>query len=333
MDSTGALALDERARAPARDRRGNHRPGDGNGLRRPRLARHRGRDARPASSPAATPTSSRRSQKRITARYEASTSPRKVTESQGPKDGLHVTFEGDDAPPRRRSFDRVLVAVGRRANGDRSAPTPPASRSTSAASSPVDEQMRTNVEHIYAIGDVVGEPMLAHKATHEGEGGGRGDRRARRRPSTPAPSPRVAYTDPEVAWMGLTETEAKAARRRATRSAVFPGRPSGRALAIGRPEGLTKLLVDPATRRLLGAGIVGVERRRADRRGGLALEIGRRRRGHRADRPPAPDPVRDGRPSPPRRRRHDHRPVPQALREVGGAPGRSRRAHGATSPR
>jgi dihydrolipoamide dehydrogenase len=120
----------------------------------------------------------------------------------------------------------------------------------------VDEQMRTNVPHIFAIGDVVGEPMLAHKASHEGKVAAEAiaghdvafDARA---------IPSVAYTDPEVAWMGLTETRAKA-EGIPVETAVFPWAASGRALGVGRPEGMTKLVLEPGTKRLLGAGIVGV---------------------------------------------------------------------------
>ena len=157
-----------------------------------------------------------------------------------------MTFEGDGAP-QPQIFDYVLLAVGRRPNGGRSTPKPRAYRSTSAASFPVDKQMRTNVPHIYAIGDIVGEPMLAHKATHEGKlaaeviAGHKVAFDARTIPS-------VAYTDPEVAWMGLTETQARA-QGVEYEKAVFPWAASGRALATGREEGMTKLLFDKNTRR------------------------------------------------------------------------------------
>ena len=135
--------------------------------------------------------------------------------------------------------------------------------------------MRTNVPGIYAIGDIVGGPMLAHKATHEGKiaaeviagvAGAEFDART---------IPSVAYTDPEVAWMGLTETEAARAGIEYEK-AMFPWAASGRALGLGRDEGMTKLLFEPGTRRLLGAGIVGVERRRADRRDRPRARDGRR---------------------------------------------------------
>jgi dihydrolipoamide dehydrogenase len=194
-------------------------------------------------------------QKRITARYEAIHLGTRVAEVKARKDGLHVTFEGDDAPP-GRIVDRVLVAVGRRANGDRIGADAAGVEVDERGVIAVDEQMRTNVAHIHAIGDIVGEPMLAHKASHEGKVAAEaiaGQKVA----FDPRAIPSVAYTDPEVAWMGLTETEAKAGGIKFER-ASFPWAASGRALSLGRDEGLTKLLVEPDTKRLLGAGMVGV---------------------------------------------------------------------------
>jgi dihydrolipoamide dehydrogenase len=169
-------------------------------------------------------------------------------------DGLTVSFAGEGAPA-TQTFDRILVAVGRRPNG--------AGVGAEAAGVEVDErgfiavdgQMRTNVGHVFAIGDVVGEPMLAHKATHEAKVAAeviagenvRWDARS---------IPNVAYTDPEIAWTGLTETRAQA-EGIAYEKATFPWAASGRSLAQGRDDGLTKLLVEPETRRVLGAGIVG----------------------------------------------------------------------------
>ena len=155
---------------------------------------------------------------------------------------------------------------------------------------PVDNQMRTNVPHIYAIGDIVGEPMLAHKASHEGKlaaeviAGHKAAFDARTIPS-------VAYTDPEVAWMGLTETQAKA-QGIEIEKAVFPWAASGRARATARDEGITKLLFDKSTRRLLGAAIVGPNAGELIAETVLALEMGADAAGHRAHHPSASDACR-----------------------------------------
>ena len=193
-------------------------------------------------------------EKRLKARLAAIHLQAKVSSVKSEKDGLAVTFDGSAAPPAAR-FDRVLIAVGRRPNGalidaDKAGVTVDA-RGFIA----VDRQMRTNQPHIFAIGDVIGNPMLAHKASHEGKvaaevaAGHKAGFDARVIPS-------VAYTDPEVAWVGLTETDA-AARGVAFEKAVFPWAASGRALSLGRSEGLTKLLFDPQDKRIIGAGIVG----------------------------------------------------------------------------
>jgi dihydrolipoamide dehydrogenase len=193
-------------------------------------------------------------QHRIEKRYENVFLSTKVTSLAPLQDGVHVTFEGPKAPP-SDLFQRVLVAVGRRPNGDLLG-----AEAAGLAVDPrgflrVDAQQRTNLAHIFAIGDLVGEPMLAHKASHEGKvaaeviAGQKSAFDARAIPS-------VAYTDPEVAWMGLTETQA-AERGIAVEKSVFPWLASARALGIGREEGLTKLIFEPGSRRLLGAGIVG----------------------------------------------------------------------------
>ncbi len=193
--------------------------------------------------------------KRVGDRYEAIHLGTRLGGVEARDDGLHVTFEGDGAPGQER-YDRILVAVGRRANGGRIAAERAGVHVDDAGLIGVDPQMRTNVGHIFAIGDVVGEPMLAHKASHEAKvaaeviAGHDVSFDARTIPS-------VAYTDPEVAWMGLTETQAKA-QGVAYEKASFPWAASGRALSLGRSDGLTKLLVDPETRRVLGAGVVGV---------------------------------------------------------------------------
>jgi dihydrolipoamide dehydrogenase len=193
-------------------------------------------------------------QKRIESRYEAILLGTKVESIKAQKSGLKVSFSGDRPDA---TFDRVLVAVGRRPNGSELAADAAGVTVDDRGFIPVDRQLRTNVPWIYAIGDIVGDPMLAHKASHEGStaaeviagiAGAEFDARA---------IPSVAYTDPEVAWMGLTETEAKSSGVEYEK-AVFPWAASGRALSIGRDDGLTKLLVEPGSRRVLGAGIVGI---------------------------------------------------------------------------
>ncbi|MGE5635601.1 MAG: dihydrolipoyl dehydrogenase [Nocardioidaceae bacterium] len=192
--------------------------------------------------------------KRIEKRYEAILLKTRVAKVEAGDDGLRVQFEGDDAPE-PQVYDRILLAVGRRPNGASLRAENAGVLVDERGFIPVDAQMRTNVPHVFAIGDVVGEPMLAHKATHEGKvaaeviAGHSASFDARAIPS-------VAYTDPEVAWMGLTETEAKAHGVPYEKGA-FPWAASGRALSLGRDDGSTKLLVDPDTRRVLGAGIVG----------------------------------------------------------------------------
>jgi len=207
--------------------------------------------------------------KRIEQRYAAIHLSTKVDKIEAQDDGLHVTFSGDVADA---VFDRVLVAVGRVPNG--------AGLGLDAAGVHVDErgfvsvdaQQRTNIPHIYAIGDVAGGPMLAHKATAEGHVAAEviaGHDAA----FEPRGIPSVAYTDPEVAWVGLTETEAKDSGV-AYEKSVFPWSASGRALAIGGADGSTKLLRDPKTGRVLGAGIVGPHAGDLIAEAGLALEMG-----------------------------------------------------------
>jgi dihydrolipoamide dehydrogenase len=193
--------------------------------------------------------------KRISGRYEAVHVGVRVASVDARDDGLHVTYEGGPEPE-PAVFDRILVAVGRRPNG--------ASVGAEAAGVAVDErgfirvdsQMRTNVPHIFAIGDVVGEPMLAHKASHEAKVAAEviaGEDVAFDARSIPS----VAYTDPEVAWTGLTETRARAEGVE-VRTAAFPWAASGRAIGMGRTDGLTKLVVDASSGLVLGAGIVGI---------------------------------------------------------------------------
>ncbi len=193
-------------------------------------------------------------QKRITSRYSGIFVNTKVTSVEAADDGLHVTFEGAKMPE-NTIFDRVLVSTGRIPNGKLIGADLADVEVTDRGFIPVDKQMRTNVPHIFAIGDIVGQPMLAHKATHEAKvaaevcAGMKVAFEARVIPS-------VAYTDPEIAWAGLTETEAKD-QGIDYKLGKFPWAASGRAIGIGRTEGSTKLLFDPDTHRVIGAGIVG----------------------------------------------------------------------------
>ena len=208
---------------------------------------------------------------RIAERYESILLGVKVASVEAGSDELEVSFEGEAAPA-PRAFDRLLVAVGRQANGDRLELDAAGVTIDERGQVPVDPQRRTNVEHIYAIGDLTGAPMLAHKASHEGVVAAEViagqdvafDSRA---------IPSVAYTDPEVAWTGLTETDA-AADDVPHEKAVFPWQASGRALSLGRPEGLTKLLVDPESRRALGAGVTGPNAGELIAEATLAIEMG-----------------------------------------------------------
>jgi dihydrolipoamide dehydrogenase len=209
--------------------------------------------------------------KRIEKRYEAIYLKTKVNKIEAQKTGLKVHFEGEQAPE-PQLYDRVLMAVGRRPNGRDIGADAAGVTVNERGFIPVNIQMRTNVPHIYAIGDIVGDPMLAHKAVHEGKVAAEviaGHHAA----FEPLTIPSVAYTDPEIAWMGLTETQAKA-QGIAYEKANFPWAASGRALSVGRDEGATKLLLDPTTRRILGAGIVGVNAGELIAEAVLALEMG-----------------------------------------------------------
>ena len=191
--------------------------------------------------------------KRISGSYENVYVSTRVTAVEPLEEGLRVTFEGAKAPA-SDVFDRVLLAVGRRPNGDRVGAQKAGIQVDEHGFIPVDDQLRTNVEHIFAIGDIVGQPMLAHKASHEGKvaaeviSGLKSGMDGRVIPS-------VAYTDPEVAWVGLTEKQAKATGV-SYRKGVFPWSASGRNQSIGRTTGSTKLIFDD-TGRIVGAGIVG----------------------------------------------------------------------------
>ena len=209
--------------------------------------------------------------KRVSKQYESILLKTGVTQVDAKDDGLYVTFEGDHAPDGPQRFDRILVAVGRRPNGGYISADKAGIQVDERGFIPVDNQMRTNVDHIFAVGDVVGNPMLAHKGAYEGRlaaevvSGKKHYNDAKCIPS-------VAYTDPEVAWVGVTETEAKA-QGISYRTGVFPWMASGRALATDRTEGLTKIIVD-ANNRVIGGAIIGINAGELIAEIGLAIEMG-----------------------------------------------------------
>ena len=211
-------------------------------------------------------------QKRMEKRFEKIMLSTKVAKIEAKKDGIHVSFEGENAPSDVEVYDRVLVAIGRRPNGKNIGAENAGVAVDDRGFIAVDKQMRTNVPHIFAIGDIVGQPMLAHKATHEGKvaaeviAGHKVEFQALCIPS-------VAYTDPEVAWAGITETEAKE-KGIAIEKASFPWAASGRALSVARTEGTTKLIFDKETHRVIGAGIVGVNAGELLAEAVLAIEMG-----------------------------------------------------------
>ncbi len=215
-------------------------------------------------------------QKRMEKRFEAIMLNTKVASMEAKKDGIHVTFEGvngnTDAPKGVEIYGRVLVSIGRRPNGKNIDAEKAGVAVDDYGFIAVDKQMCTNVPHIFAIGDIVGQPMLAHKATHEGKvaaeviAGHKVEFQALAIPS-------VAYTDPEIAWAGVTEIEAKA-KGIAIEKASFPWAASGRAISIARTEGATKLIFDKETHRLIGAGIVGVNAGELLAEAVLAIEMG-----------------------------------------------------------
>jgi dihydrolipoamide dehydrogenase len=209
--------------------------------------------------------------KRVSKRYEAIYLTTKVTQVDAEADGLRVHFEGAKAPE-TATFDQVLVAVGRRPNGRAIGAERAGVAVDERGFIGVDKQQRTNVPHIFAIGDVVGQPMLAHKASHEGH--------VAAEVAAGKPSyfdvrgiPSVAYTDPEVAWVGVTETEAKAAGVQYGKG-NFPWAANGRSLSLARDEGMTKLLFDEATHRLIGAAAVGPNAGELIAETALAVEMG-----------------------------------------------------------
>jgi dihydrolipoamide dehydrogenase len=210
-------------------------------------------------------------QKRIEKRYARIMLGTRVAKLEPHPGGLRATFEGADVPA-PQDFDRVLVAVGRSANGNAINAAAAGVQVDKRGIIGVDRQMRTNVAHIFAIGDIAGAPMLAHKATHEAKvaaevaAGQKSSFDARCIPS-------VAYTDPEIAWVGVTEAEAKA-RGIEYGKGMFPWAASGRSLALNRDEGFTKLLFDKATHRVIGGGIVGTNAGELIAEVGLAIELG-----------------------------------------------------------
>ncbi len=213
--------------------------------------------------------------KRMEKRFEKIMLKTKVAKLEPKKDGIHVTFDGEQAPEAGSApqvYDRVLVAIGRRPNGKNIGADKAGVFVNDYGFIPVDKQQRTNVPHIFAIGDIVGQPMLAHKAVHEGKvaaeviDGHKVEFQALAIPS-------VAYTDPEVAWAGISETDAKA-KGIEIEKASFPWVASGRALSIGRTEGSTKLIMEKGTRRIIGAGIVGPNAGELLAEAVLAIEMG-----------------------------------------------------------
>jgi dihydrolipoamide dehydrogenase len=209
--------------------------------------------------------------KRIEKRYEKIYLKTKVTKVEAKADGLFVSFEGGGAPASDR-FDKVLVSVGREPNGKTIGAENAGIAVDERGFIPVDQQMRTNQRHIFAIGDIVGQPMLAHKAVHEGKVAA--EVAAGRNSAFDARViPSVAYTDPEVSWVGLTESEAKA-RGVAFGKGVFPWAASGRSLSLGRDEGITKVLFDEASGRIIGCGIVGPNAGDLVAEAALAIEMG-----------------------------------------------------------
>ncbi|HUY84437.1 MAG TPA: dihydrolipoyl dehydrogenase [Steroidobacteraceae bacterium] len=221
--------------------------------------------------PGADPDLVRPLRKRLEKRYERILLGTKLASLDARPEALRATFAGPGSVP-PQDFDRVLVAIGRRANGDSIGAAAAGVSVDARGVIPVDKQMRSNVPHIFAIGDVAGPPLLAHKATHEAKvaaevaAGHKAAFDARCIPS-------VAYTDPEIAWVGVTETEAKA-RGLAYGKGTFPWAASGRSLALNRDEGFTKILFDERTRRVIGGGIVGSNAGELIAEIGLAIEMG-----------------------------------------------------------
>ena len=209
--------------------------------------------------------------KRMEKRFENIWLETKVTKIEAKKEGIIVHFEGDNSPE-KEIFDRVLVSVGRKPNGHKIDAVKAGVDVDEQGFIAANKQMKTNVDHIYAIGDIIGQPMLAHKATHEGKiaaeviAGEKVEFQAMTIPS-------VAYTDPEIAWAGVTEEDAKT-QNIEIEKAVFPWAASGRAIATNRTEGMTKLIFDKKTNRIIGAGIVGTNAGELIAETVLSIEMG-----------------------------------------------------------
>jgi dihydrolipoamide dehydrogenase len=209
--------------------------------------------------------------KRMEKRFENIWLETKVTKIEAKKEGIMVHFEGGNAP-KEEMYDRVLVSVGRKPNGHKIDAEKAGVNVDEQGYIAANKQMKTNVGHIYAIGDIIGQPMLAHKATHEGKiaaeviAGEKVEFQAMTIPS-------VAYTDPEIAWAGVTEEEAKAQNLEIEKS-VFPWAASGRAISTNRTEGMTKLIFDKKTQRIIGAGIVGTNAGELIAETVLSIEMG-----------------------------------------------------------
>ncbi|MGL5734579.1 MAG: dihydrolipoyl dehydrogenase [Beijerinckiaceae bacterium] len=211
-------------------------------------------------------------QKRIAAKYEKILLKTKVTAVKAEKKGLVVSFEGTDGATSTDTFDKILVAVGRKPNGKLINAAAAGVAVDERGFIAVDKQMRTNVPHIFAIGDIVGQPMLAHKAVHEGKVAAEAAS-GQKSYFDAKVIPSVAYTDPEVAWVGLTENEAKAKGMKVGKG-VVPWAASGRSLSLARDEGITKVLFDESSHRILGAGIVGPNAGDLIAEAALAIEMG-----------------------------------------------------------
>lgn len=210
--------------------------------------------------------------KRMQKRFDKIMLSTKVTKVEAREDGLYVTFEGGDSTATPVRFDKILSCVGRTPNGKAVQATKAGVSVDERGFIPVDKQQRTNIANIFAIGDVVGNPMLAHKAMPEGKVAAEVIA-GKKHYFEPRCIPSVAYTDPEVAWVGVTEQDAKA-QGIAYVKGVFPWMASGRALSLGREEGLTKVIVDKATNKIIGAGIVGTNAGDLISEATLAIEMG-----------------------------------------------------------
>lgn len=211
-------------------------------------------------------------QKRMEKRFERIMLSTKVAKMEAKQDGIHVNFEGENAPEGVQIYDRVLVSIGRRPNGLNIGAEHAGLAVDERGFIAVDKQMRSNVPHIFAIGDIVGQPMLAHKATHEAKVAAEVIA-GHKVEFVASVIPSVAYTDPEVAWVGVTETQAKQKGMEVDKVA-FPWAASGRAISVARTEGVTKLIFDKTTHRLIGAGIVGVNAGELLAEACLAIEMG-----------------------------------------------------------